>query len=307
MTEKTLDWLNHNRFRAYPFADDEGLVRNRARVPDCVLLDCLVTDTRHLGYVPELVFTEIDVTQARTKATFTYAGEEHSVEFDGSNPGYGGSSSLVKIEGHLSAAPGEELLYMSFVFSSHAYILENVGEGTWRFSGRVLPSKVVSVAASGVMGVEANGSANVPGHESAGTATGEVQLADGFRTQPVVQNGKVLVKVGNAYGENPCHYEEDSSSSPDGQAQCGDLLLFFCGQNAPSNGNIVLEGGAGVSVKSGGLYTARRSILDTYGEIGIAEGESAPCIEIVADTGLMRLYRPSEESSGSADSPDSSG
>jgi len=293
MTEKTLDWLNHNRFRAYPFVDDEGLVQDGSRIPDCVLLDCLVTDTRHLGYVPKLVFTEIDVASSRTKVTFTYAGESHSIELDGTEPAYGNSPSMVKIAGHM----GEDLMYMSFVFSSHQYILETAGEGMWRFTGRVLPTRVVSVTASGVMGVETSGSAHVQGYEGSGTATGVVRLVDGFRTQPVVQNGKVVVKVGPTYGENPCHY--DDGSSPEEGTNCDELLLFFCGQNAMTSGNVVLRGGTGVSVKSGGMYTARQDIVDTYGNVGIAAGEKVPCIELVASSELLRIYRPAVDSSGS--------
>ena len=298
MTEKTLDWLNHNRFRAYPFVDDAGLVCRGARIPDCVLLDCLVTDTRHLGYVPSLVFTGIAVSRDSTRVTFTYAGESSSVEFGPGQAGYGGSPAFTRIEGHLSAAPGEELLYMSFVFSSHEYILDAVGEGTWDFKGTVMPSKVISVAASGVMGLETGGSANVPGYEDGGTAAGVVTLEDGFRTQPVIQNGRVVVKVGNAYGENPCHYEEpdSDSSTEDGDSaedQCGDLMLFFCGQNAISGGDVSLAGGPGVVVKSGGEYIAERDIADTYGGIGISAGERIPCIEITADSRLMHIYRPS--------------
>ena len=292
MTEKTLDWLNHNRFRAYPFIDDGGLVYNKARIPDCVLLDCLVTDTRRLGTVPDLVFTEIDVTAERTRVTFSYNGESHSVEFGEDQAGYGGSGSFTKIEGHLEVAPGEELLYMSFVFSSHPYILENVGTGRWTFNGRVFPTKVVSVTASGVMGISAKGSYLVDGYGDAGVAYGTVRLVDGYRTQPCIHNGKVVVRVGNAYGENPCHYPGYVAVS--NEYNCDDLMLFFCGQHAGDDGNVVLQGGPGANVKSGGTYTAKRDIIDTYGEIGIAEGESVPCIEIMATTSLMSLYRPSE-------------
>lgn len=287
MTEKTLDWLNHNRFRAYPFVNDAGLVSRGSRVPDCVLLDCLVMDTRSLADVPKMVFDEIVVGDDATVVHFTYAGDSYSYSIGRQTS----DDSLVRVDGSSVSGPVDELLYMKFVFSSHDYILEHVGKGSWTFSGRILPSKIVSVTASGVMGLSVAGSLNVLGYEGSGVAKGDVHLVDGFRTQPVIQNGKVLVKVGTSYGEDPCHYagQESSEDTP----ACDRLMMFFCGQNANTSGNVVLKGGPGVAVQQGRDYTARRDILDTFGNVGIAAGESVPCIEVSASSELLRLYRPS--------------
>lgn len=314
MTDKILDWLNQNRFRAYPFVDDIGLVSNGSRIPDCVLLDCLVMDTRHGITSPELVFTEIDVTSDRTEVKFKYCDEPYAYTLAGSEESSGssysaggatpdiGESSIVRVDGRSISGIDDELFFIKLVFSSHDYILGTVGEGHWEFNGRVLPSKVMSVAASGVACLRTAGSAYVQGFNSPGAAKGAVRLVDGFRTQPSIQNGKIVVKVGAHYGEDPCHYREDDPEYREQRRKrtaCGELMFFFCGQNATDTGDVALEGGPGVTVKQGGTYTAKYDIIDTYGEIGVTAGEKIPCIEVVAAPSLLGIYRPAD----SAESP----
>lgn len=293
MTEKTLDWLNLNRFRAYPFVNDEGLVCNGARIPDCVLLDCIVVDTRALENIPEMIFTGYSITDDYTRVFFSYNGEAYS--YDISSSAGDSETSIVKVEGTGLQNANNEYLYIKLVLSSHNYILQKAGKGQWTFKGKILPTKIISSTVSGVSGISVNGSANVSGFENSGTASGNVHLVDGFRTQPVVQNGKVLVKVGEHYGEDPCHYNEDTGSDSNDGAICDDLLLFFCGQNAVNSSNVVLQGGPGISIKQGGSYTAKSDIVDTYGEVGVRRGEKIPCIEVVASSELMRIYRPSAQ------------
>lgn len=292
MTDKILDWLNHNRHRAYPLVNDDGLVSGGGRIPDCVILDCLVMDTRPGKESAKLVFTKIQVSSPSTVVSFEYDGNEYSITLEeGVHDPLSDNTSTVRFN-----AAGSGMLYMKFVFSSHDYILENVGTGTWSFRGTALSSKVVAVAASGVMGLEAGGSAHVDGRSAPGVATGAVRLEDGYRTQPVIQNGKVVVKVGTPYGLDPCHYREDDQEYVDARrntTSCGDLMFFFCGQNAVDTGDVELEGGPGVTVRQGGSYTAKEDIRDTYGNVGIAAGEAVPCIEVVADSSLLGIYRPS--------------
>lgn len=294
MTEKVLDWLNHNRFRAYPFVNDNGIVCNGTRIPDCVLLDCLVMDTRKEVSNPRLVFTEIDITSARTHVVFTYDGTEHSYDITGA----GNDSSFVIVDGSSIPGMNMELVFIKLIFSSHDYILQHAGEGNWRFSGNILPSKIVSVPASGVSGIVANGSSYVDGFSEQNTASGDVILVDGYRTQPVIYNGKVVVKVGTDYGEDPCHYRENDPEYEEQKrkrAACDELMFFFCGQNAIDNGNVAMQGGPGITVKQGGTYTVKSDIIDTYGEIGAKDGEILPCIEVIAAPSLLKLYRPTAQ------------
>lgn len=294
MTEKILDWLNHNRFRAYPLVNDKRLLCGGERIPDCVILDCLVMDTRHGKEDARLVFTHISVGDGETVVSFTYDGMPYSCTLEA---GQGVSDdNIVTVGAEVVGSSAEELLYIKLVFSSHDYILEHAGKGEWSFSGEALRSKVVSVAASGVMGLKTGGSSHVEGYEQAGTATGVVHLVDGYRTQPVIQNGSVVVKVGTRYGEDPCHYREDDPEYLDelrNKTDCGELMFFFCGQNAVDSGDVAISGGPGVVVKHGGQYEATRDVVDTYGNVGLAAGERIPCIEVIADKGLLRLYRPS--------------
>lgn len=304
MTEKTLDWLNQNRHRAYPFVNDDGLVYNKKRIPDCVLLDCIVVDTRNHDKIPELVFTKIQVESNRTVVMFSYAGSDYSYTLLPSNTDTS-DTTITTVDGRLVSNLDNELLYIKLVFSSHNYILNEAGAGTWLFHGKVLPTKIISVESSGVSGIRVNGSSNVDGFDAQGTATGEVHLVDGYRTQPVIQDGNVVVKVGTMYGEDPCHYS-NGLDQEDAGTQCDDLLLFFCGQTGSTSGNVVIEGGPGVTVKQGSLYKAKEDISDTYGNVGIQEGEEVPCIEIIASTDLLNIYRPTVQVDSSSSSSDSS-
>lgn len=290
MTSKTLDWLNSNRFRAYPFVNDRGIIVNGARIPDCVLLDCMVMDTRDIQDPPELIFTGITVEETYTDVFFSYGDIKTSYRI-GSDPS-SIEGTFVKVRGRINGDIPSRFVQMRFVFSSPSYIYNSVGTGSWQFNGKVLPTKVVSVKASGVSGIKTNGSLLIQG---AGTATGDVHLVDGCRTQPGIKNGKVIVQVGTKYGEDPCWYKKPPEESEN--VDCSDLMLFFCGQNAINSGDVSISGGPGVNVTQGRKYTAKHDIIDTYGKVGISAGESVPCIEIVATTDLLNIYRPSEDSS----------
>lgn len=291
MTEKTLDWLNANRYRAYPFVNDEGLVSDGVRVPTCVLLDCLVVDTTHRDVPLDLVFTGIRVTEAETTIDLSYGGRTFSYAFSGGETSGEGSFAVVQTQ-----SPESVELHFRLVLSSHAYILEHAGIGQWSFRGRVLPTKIVSVPASGVSGLQVNGS---EGEGLEGIARGDVTLADGYRTMPVIKNGRVLVMVGTKYGKDPCHHV--FPDNPDKSVNCQDLLLFFCGQTASTNGDVVIGGGPGVDVSQGRTYTAKRDVPDSTGTgIGIRAGERVPCIEVKATPELLRIYTPTHLDDGSS-------
>lgn len=290
MTNKIIDWLNSNRFRAYPFVNDSGIVIAGSRIPDAVVLDCMVMDTRKGVADPRLTFTGITITKEKTVVTFSYDGIHTEYSFSGGESS--GDLSFHKVKGRITTDIPENFVDITLVFSSHRYLLDNVGEGIWNFSGLIIPTKIISVTASGVSGIVTNGSKTVQGP---GTAIGNVHLVDGYRTQPVIQNGRVLVKVGTKYGYDPCHYPNQER---DDKINCEDLMLFFCGQNAISSGNINIKGGPGVNISQGRMYTAKNDIYDTYGKVGIKAGESVPCIEISAAPELLRIYTPSDSSSG---------
>ena len=298
MTEKTLDWLNGNRFRAYPFVNDGGLLMNGKRIPNCVLLDCLVFDTRDLGHIPELIFTEIDVTEEKTEVSFAYDGNDFSFtlksqeEFE--NEVYGTESFVVLKDP--CGLPSDKV-YLRLTASSHAYILKEAGTGNWKFHGKILPTKVISGRVSGVSSISVNGSL---GEGVGGQARGLITLKDGYRTMPTIRNGRIVVNVGRKFGEDPCHHVFEDV----GRTVCSDQMLFFCGQTADARGNVVLQGGKGVSVTQGRTYVASEDILDSKGEIGIRMGEEIPCIEVSASSELMKIYTPAQDSSSDSSGSD---
>lgn len=276
MTQKTLDWLNQNRFRAFPLVNDEGLVADGIRIPVGFILDCQVMDMRQIDRIPKLVFTGLVITDGNYTVSFEYDGTTGSCTVEDGEFGYVRKNALL-LDGQV---------HSTFVFSSHKWLLEHVGTGTWSFTGQVFPTRIVTVRGSGVSGIQTNGSHNV---QSGGIATGDVHLTDGYRTQPVVDGGRVLVKVGTKYGLDPCHLPSDGIQ----QTPCDDLLLYFCGQDARATGNVIIGGGSGVDVRNG-IYEAKCDIPDSEGNVGIAAGEKVPCVEICATRELLNIYRPSE-------------
>ena len=282
MTSEIMGWLNKNRYRSYPMCRDEW----REKVPcrsglDTVLLDALVFDC-DCSSIRSLVLSRISVSADRTEATFAYGDWEFSVVLSGGDQS--GEGSFERVRGAISCG-GDRNATFSLAFSSHAYIRDVLSDGVWELGCRVLPSRVVCMSDGfGVDCVSAGGSAGVPGREEASDASGDVVLEDGYRTSPVIFNGRVLVRVGRRYGLDPCAYDFGENVRMD----CRKPLLFFCGQNAVNGGNVVLKGGSGVSVVQGRSYAVRD---------GTCAGKTIPAIEIVADKSLLDIYKPSPEQS----------
>lgn len=295
LTSRTMEWLNQNRMRSYPMRRDEW----RERVSpesglDCVILDALVFDSDASGD-EELEIVYVDVSPGgssdssgssgaggMTEVSMRYGGKAFSVFLSGGETSGPGSYDrrVISVDGN-----GTRRATATLVFSSHAYILDTVGEGHWDIGCRALRSRVVSLTDGfGVDGISVNGSSCVEEHSSASVVSGDVLLEDGFRTSPIIHRGRVYVRVGRRYGIDPCMHE----CAGEGASDCRSPLFFFCGQNAVNGGDIVLKGGRGVSVGQGREYTVRSGHL---------EGRSIPCVEIIAGSELLDIYRPTSTES----------
>ena len=277
LTSKSMEWLNCNRSRSYPMKRDEW----REKVSptsglDCVLLDAIVFNCNSSG-TERLVLSSISVSDDSTHVVMDYGGAIFSIELSG-----GGSEEGFE---HVRIIPSGDLsgrMSMSFVFSCHDYIVKTVGRGSWDIGAAVLESRIVNLQNGfGVDGISTNGSSGIEGMEEPAVASGDVVLEDGYRTSPIIKNGEVLVRVGKKYGKDPCHYDYGKNGGLD----CASPLFFFCGQNAINSGNVTISGGRGVTVKQGGKYTVKDGDL---------EGKDIPCIEIIADSELLDLYKPGE-------------
>lgn len=277
LTSSSSEWLSQNRARSYPMDRDEWREKvHPGSGVDCVLLDALAFNSDSSGG-ESLVFESLAVSPESTNIVMSYGGKQFSVVLTGGETSGDGSFERVRMS---AQGTGSRKVTLSLAFSSHAYILEAVGVGRWELGCRVMESRVVGLTdGMGVDGVNTNGSSGVDGHESAASASGDVVLEDGYRTSPVVHNGGVVVRVGKRYGIDPCKY----NFGPGSMTDCRVPLFFFCGQNGINSGNIVLKGGAGVSVTQGRSYRVRS---------GTCKDKTIPCIEIVAGSELLGLYSP---------------
>ena len=281
LTDRSMEWLDQNRHRAYPAERDAW----RAAVGpssglDAVLLDALVLDSDAAGD-ESLAIESVAVSSASTAVSMRYGDTPFQIELAGGETS--GDGSYVLKKGAVRGS-GRRPAYVSLAFSSHAFVLDAVGEGTWRLGAPILRSRVVALSrGAGADGIVTNGSDGVAGHAAA-VASGEVVLEDGYRTSPIVRNGKVFVRTGKRYGYDPCTFD----FGEDGTVDCRKPLLFFCGQNAINGGNVVLKGGKGVTVSSGRKYAVRS---------GTCAGKEIPCVEIVACAELRDLFSPEKKTS----------
>ena len=281
LTSKTMEWLNQNRRRSYPMIREEW----RKKVSpesgmDSVLLDALAFNNDAAGD-EKLELESVEVTSSAVRVLMRYSGSTFPVEFSGGATSGEDSYRMMRI-----TVPGSGMrdAVISLSFSSHAYILDAMGEGKWEIGCRVLQSRVISLPDGfGVDGIAVKGSACVEGHENPAIASGDVVLEDGFRTSPIIHGGKVLVRVGKKFGLNPCHYKCGGV----GEVDCDSPMFFFCGQNAVNGANVAITGGKGISVEQGRLYTVKT---------GPRAGRKIPCIEITANSELMDIYRPTDGS-----------
>ena len=143
LTSSTMEWLNHNRHRSYPMERDQW--REKASVSsglDCVLLDALLFDADASG-TEVLTVESVAVGEDSTIVTMKYDLHSFSIELSGGSLDGDGSFDrkvgIVKGTGMRGAS-------VSFVFSSHAYIKDRIGTGTFNLGCRVLPSRVVRVS-----------------------------------------------------------------------------------------------------------------------------------------------------------------
>lgn len=286
LTSKSMEWLNQNRYRAYPASRDEW----RSKVPagsglDRVLLDALVLDSDAKGG-ESLYLASVEIGQSSTVVLFRYGAKEFTVEISGGE--ISGEESYEHWRGAISGN-NDRLVYVSLSLSSHAYILSEVGvtDGAISLNVPILPARVVGLTEGlGVDGIDTNGSAHV--HQDPKRAVGDVVLEDGYRTSPIIHNGKVVVRVGKRYGIDPCKYPYGSA----GSVNCEAPMFFFCGQNGVNSGNVVLSGGKGITVLQGKQYTVtlRGDAYDARRRR--FRGRSIPCVEIIAGPELLDMYRP---------------
>lgn len=279
LTADTMEWLNMNRRRSYPMRREEW----RMKVPpesglDCVLLDALAFDPDSSGS-EEFTLESVEVREDGATVTMKYGGSTFAVPLSGGDSS--GEGSYVCVRGTVQKG-GLRPVSISLSFSSHAYMLDAIGEGAWTLGCPVMESRAVRLSDGvGVDSVSVNGSQGVEGHESKASLSGDVVLEDGFRTSPVVHRGEVVVRVGNRYGLDPCKYEFGEDALPD----CRKPLFFFCGQNAVNGGNVVLQGGEGISITQGRKFLVDNPDSKCY-------GMRIPCIEIIAGKQLLDLYAP---------------
>ena len=276
LTSRSMEWLNQNRHRSFPMATDGW----REKVSpesglDCVLLDAMVFDAGSPG-IERLRMVSIDVTSGGTSVSMEYAGKSFGVEFSGGDSSGAGSFFVCR---RWIPGSGDRPASVSLVFSSHKYILDKIGAGRWNIGCDVLKSRVANLCGgAGVDSVSTGGSEGVEGHDAPSSICGDVLLEDGYRTSPIIFNGRVLVRVGRRYGRNPCDLDA-GSDMPD----CRSPLFFFCGQNAINGGNVVIKGGRGISVSEGRDYKVRS---------GTCKGKTIPCVEIVAGSELLGICKP---------------
>lgn len=213
------EWLSSNKNRAYPFVEDSNL----GPVPQWMVLDLRLWDSA-ADSVLELRCTGVRVERPKAYVSFSYGDASFELPVE-----------IGKGISVLMLSPSDTIRVRAAVYGGGAEYVLGLADGTYEADVRVNPANVVSIGRLRKL-------------RSLNGATGRIHLADGYGTTVRIQDGAVVVSVGNGLGLGTyCRGKDDEEDLFD----CGLALLFMNGQHADTSGNIDIVGGTGVSVQTG--------------------------------------------------------
>lgn len=231
--------LAKNAGRRYPLLDDV-----ETGIPDDALIDCHVVTT--------VVVSPTNVAVTAISGTADAATATVSIDVDGH------AITIRATPGRLASGTSED-------GAATAWIVVGDGVAGLSFAGRaLLVPTAVACDARRVRSVRALTSTLEPDDvavygRTQGTATalsGVVDVVSGYNVDAALVNGRVRLHVSNGGGLG-------AYCRPVGGHQtCGGVLYSINGELPDKDGNVVIVGGAGVSVSTGGAHEIVVSVSD---------------------------------------------
>lgn len=240
------DVLSENKHRRYPFVEDS----NTGGLPDWVLLDIRLVDTDYSGETASLLCIKAAVVGDEIVLTFAYTKGDCETSFDISCKV--GSDISVRTKTLNSGCVVKYAMYGG----GSEYTLDHDFNET-SLEAAVIRSRLVLLDRRLFV-------------KTIGGCSGRVHVVDGHNTEAKIVDGAITVTAGNGLGLGAdCEQPEDAFD-------CIKALLFINGQHADTQGNININGGAGVTVQTG--------------KMAYVNGSLVPAITIKADPQIKELY-----------------
>lgn len=227
MVNRTVEWLNANRYRRYPFRDDTNLACTGGReLPNNVLLDCrLVSCT---AAVSLLTLLSVEVTAGQSSLLFCF--------------GYGLHMFYVEVPAAAAfpyqVAGSSAGFQYTLVFGEGCTTVFGYPVGVYNMTSTpvIQPALTVVQDRHRVDTVQATG-------EGQAVLSGLIYVEPGYNCDPTVVPDSIRLSAGLGYGAGRyCERLLDAVVS------CADAILWWNGQNASEDGNIEIRGGQGVDV-----------------------------------------------------------
>lgn len=214
MTQRTIEWLNANAKRRYPFADDAD-----AGIDDSVILDCCVT----------VIADVYDGTGVKLVSVVSYPGTAGllfrfmagALTFTAEVPG--SAAFPYQVSGSGSGC------YYSVTFGDGCVAMLSADGAVTECDGRLLPALVCGCPRQRVNSVAAAGA-----YQS--VLDGRIYIEPGYNCDPVVQSRRIKLVAGAGYGAG-----RDCVPAADGVISCRNALLRLNGQTASEDGNINIK------------------------------------------------------------------
>lgn len=227
MMTRTTEWLNANRYRRYPFRDGTSLTCKTGQVlANDVLLDCQLT-SRILARFPFVLLTVQVITDAILfcfgyDTVMCYAAIPVAATYPFTVTGISGG------------------LRYSLVFGPGCDTIQNFAHGTYELvtPPEIQPAIVIVQDRHHIDSVTAKGT-------DQDTLTGLIYVEPGYNCNPVITTDKIHLSAGLGFGAGRYCVRLDGAD-----VSCAEALLWWNGQNASEDGNIIIKGGAGVTVES---------------------------------------------------------
>ena len=250
---RSIQWLNHNSYRAYPFVENSVLTAGGITIPLSAVLDVSGVNYNRVAQVVTL--TEVEVTAVPSLVfTFSYANaspapQTFSVTIP-ANPGIP----------YTSVTSTTDVHRITIVFGAGLTELftQAVGVYTLDTPAPIEPALLSFQSEHRVNSIIGSGAGSV-------ATTGIVSFVEGFNCSITVSSETNSISIAAERGAGAGF---DCAVHGTYGASCTDVLLSLNGYHADNNGNFNLIGGEGVTILPAGGGVVRVIGAQTTDEFG---------------------------------------
>lgn len=234
MPERTIEWLNLNRYRRYPFIEDDVIEDDTAVL---TLPDSCIVDAYYVIYTtavaPQLRLYSVAVNGAGTLVTFTFRSGT-STDYVMVVP----ASLDPTYEGRVRVTSGGSLIsLLRVVFASG--VADIAANPTYQGNTYIFTDKLLEPAVTSLQG--SNRVLRINGYD------GPIYFADGVNTRITVRPALNVLRIVCGVGEGLGISCEDAAG---GQEACDKAVYYVNGRHPDWLGRFAIRGGPGITVEA---------------------------------------------------------